>query len=106
MMPNMNPAQMAKVMKQMGIKTKEISSSKVVIECEDGNLVITNPSITEIEMQGKKSYQISGNVSKETQISDEDVKMVMEQASVDKEQAKKALEKSNGDIAEAIMQLK
>ena len=37
---------------------------------------------------------------------EEDVKTVMEQAKASKEKAVKALEKSNGDLAEAILSLK
>ncbi len=38
-------------------------------------------------------------------ISEEDIKLVMEQAGVDHDTAKKALEEAKGDLAEAILKL-
>ena len=103
MLPNMDPKQMEKMMRQMGIKSKQIEASLVTIETKDGKLLITSPQITEIEMQGQKSYQIGGETRFEAGISEEDINMVAEQAKCTKEEAKEALKKSNGDIAQAIL---
>jgi len=105
-MGGMDPKQMQKMMKQMGINTVEIDAKRVVIETDSENIVITEPSVTQIEMQGQKSYQISGKVSTEQAIKEDDVKMIMEQAGVSREDALAALKEANGDIAEAIMKLK
>lgn len=105
MMPGMDPKQMEKAMRQMGIKTKQVASNRVVIETPEGNLIITNPQITEIDMQGQKSYQISGTVSFEESITEDDVKLVMEQAHCTEAEAKDALVKAKGDIAQAILSL-
>ena len=107
MMPGgMNPKQMGKMMKQMGIKNEDLDAKEVTITLEDGTkLVFENPSINMIEMQGQKTYTISGAVSEENSIPKDDVKMVAEQASVSEEDAKKALEENDGDIAEAISKL-
>ena len=56
-------------------------------------------------MMGEDSFQISGQISEESPIKKDDVNTVMEQASCSKEEALAALEKSNGDLAEAIMSL-
>lgn len=101
----MDPRQMEKMMRQMGIKTKQIESSLVTIETSDGKILITEPQVTEVDMQGQKTYQIAGSVKFETGISEEDVKMVMEQANCSKEQATDALKQNNGDIAQAILSL-
>ena len=105
-MGGMDPKQMQKMMKQMGINTVEIDAKRVIIETDSENIVITEPSVTQIEMQGQKSYQISGKVSVEQAIKEDDVKMIMEQAGVSREDALAALKEANGDIAEAIMKLK
>ncbi len=106
MMPNMDPKQMAKLMKQMGINTNEIRAKEVVIETEDKKIVIENPQVVEISMQGQKSYQISGTVKEEEKLfSEEDVRMVAEQANCTPAEAAKALKETNGDIAEAIIRL-
>ncbi len=110
MLPNMNPSQMRKMMQQFGIKNEEIDSARVLIEKTDGSLIeILEPSVIAIDMQGQKSFQISGKVSERagaggaTEKSDADV--VAEQTGCSKEEAQKALDESNGDLAEAIMKL-
>jgi len=104
----LDPKKMQAVMKQMGITQKDIASSKVIIEKQDGNkLIINNPSVIKMTIQGKDMFQIQGDISEESEpvgISEQDIKTVMEKTSASKEQAIKALEKT-GDLAEAIMQL-
>ena len=105
---NINPKQMQAMMKQMGIKQEEIDASKVTIEKNDGGKIIINdPSIQKINMQGNVSFQISGDISEVTAelFSQDDVKTVMEKTGALKEDAIKALEDSDGDLAEAIMGL-
>lgn len=107
MLPGMDPKNMQKVMKQMGIKSEEIASSKVTIELKDGGrLIIFEPQVVQIEMQGEKSFQISGKVSEEQDAGEDDIKMVMEAAGCGREEAQNALRDSAGDIAEAIIRLK
>jgi nascent polypeptide-associated complex subunit alpha len=102
----MDPKKMQAIMKQMGIKSEEIAATKVIIETEAGSaLVIENPQVTQITMQGQKSFQIAGDVRTEARVSEGDVKLVMEKAGCSEEAARGALEKSGGDIAEAILTL-
>ncbi len=106
MMPGgMDPKKMQALMKQMGIRSEEIQSSRVVIETPDGEIVIEEPQVVQITMQGQKSFQISGKVKHTEKATGEDIKMVMEQTGCSEEEAKVALEKSGGDIAEAIVSL-
>lgn len=104
----MNPKQMQGMMKKMGIAQNEIPTKKVIIEKEDGeNIIIDNPSVVNIKMQGQSSYQISGEEHIETPevgVSPEDIKTVMEKTGCSEEEAKKALEET-GDLADAIMEL-
>ena len=101
----MNPRQMQKAMKQMGIHQEEIDASEVIIKTGSGNLVVRNPSVVKIKMQGQMSFQISGDVSEESVISEDDIKTVAEQAGVSEEKARESLEKHDGDLAEAILSL-
>ncbi len=105
MLPNVNPRQMKKMMRQMGMKTEELDAEEVIIKLSDKKIVIDNPSVTLVEVQKQKTYQIMGNERVIQDIPPEDIKMVAEQANVSKEEAKKALEESGGDLAEAIMSL-
>ena len=104
----MNPAKMQGMMKKMGISQTELPVKKVIFEMNDGNLVIEDPSVIRIMMQGQESYQVTGEASEESAdlFSEEDVKMVVSQTGKTAEEAKEALEKAEGDIAEAIISLK
>ncbi len=103
----MNPKQMGKMMKQLGIKTEELEAERVTIELKDRKIVIEKPSVSAVEMQGQKTYTIMGEEKEEgKKIPEEDIKMVMEQAGVDEKKAEAALKKNEGDIAEAILELK
>lgn len=105
MFPGINPKQMQAVMKQMGMSQQEIPSSKVIIEKEDGNrIVINNPSVTKIKMQGQESFQVTGDVSEESGFSEGDIKVVMEKTNCSESEARNALEET-GDLAEAILKL-
>ncbi|MFA5357810.1 MAG: nascent polypeptide-associated complex protein [archaeon] len=102
-----NPKQMGKMMRQMGIKNEDLEVEEITMKLKNGKkLVFKEPQVQSIEMQGTKTYTVMGNPSEESGVPDDDVEMVAEQANVSKEKAKKALEESNGDIAEAIMKLK
>ncbi|MFH1306506.1 MAG: nascent polypeptide-associated complex protein [Candidatus Micrarchaeota archaeon] len=104
-MGGMDPKSIARAMKQMGIQNEEIPAKKVIIEQEGGKIIIENPQVVKISMQGQLSFQISGKVSEQAGINEEDVKMVASSANVSEEKAKKALQEANGDIAEAILKL-
>ncbi len=102
-----NPKQMSQMMKRMGIKNEEIDAKEVIIVLNDGKKIkINEPQVQSIEMQGNKTFTIGGKISEENGVPEEDILLVSEQANCSKEEAKKVLEETNGDIAEAIMKLK
>jgi nascent polypeptide-associated complex subunit alpha len=105
----MNPRQMKKLMRQMGIKMEELEGVKeVVIRLEGKEIVLGEPVVTIMTVQGEKTYQIvpgSEEVREIVDIPEEDIELVMEQAGVDRETAVRALKETNGDIAEAILKL-
>lgn len=106
-----NPKQMKKMMKKMGIKTEEVPAEQVIINCVDKQIIIDEPSVILTVMQGQQMFQIQGSVREESaeesvDISQEDVDMVMAQTGAKEDAVIAALEKSKGDIAEAIMGLK
>ncbi|MEM1579206.1 MAG: nascent polypeptide-associated complex protein [Archaeoglobaceae archaeon] len=103
-----NPKQMKKMMKQMGIEMEEIDAKEVIIKTSMEELIFRNPSVTKISAKGMETFQVIGSyevVKLTPAISDDDVKLVMEQTNVDSETARRALIEANGDIAEAIMRL-
>ena len=110
MMPGLggfDPKKMQALMKQMGIKQEEIDSLRVIIEKTDNSkIVINNPSVLKINMQGQESWQITGD-AKEIEgerFSQEDIKTIIDRTGCTKTEAQKALEET-GDIAEAIIKL-
>ncbi|AFL95452.1 nascent polypeptide-associated complex protein [Thermococcus cleftensis] len=108
-MMGMNPRQMKKLMRQMGIKMEELEGvEEVIIRLENKEIILKDPVITIITAQGEKSYQIvpgKEEVRAVVRVSEDDIKLVMEQAGVDYDTAKKALEEAEGDLAEAIIKL-
>jgi len=115
MFPGIDPKKMQAMMKQMGMAQSEIDANRVVIECDDKNIIINNPSVVKINMQGQENFQISGDISEQEESRDgvtegaellaEDIKTLIEKTNCTEEQAKEALEKTDGDLTEAMLNL-
>jgi len=107
MFGGINPSQMQGMMKKMGISQEEISANRVIIEKKDGNkIIIDDPSVMRIKMQGQTSFQISGEEKEIAEkYSQEDIETVIEKTNCTKKKAIETLEKTNGDLAEAILEL-
>lgn len=98
-------------MKRMGIQQQDIDAVEVVIKTNDYQLVFKNPQVAKVNMMGQSTYQIIGEpveqpLSTQPEISEDDINTVMEQVNCSEEEARKALEETKGDIAEAILKLK
>ena len=116
MMPGrMNPRQMQQMMKRFGINVREIENvEEIIIRTDTKEYIFDNAEVTVMDAQGQKTYQISGRpriverkekVEEKEEIPQDDINLVAEQTGKSKELAKKALEETNGDIAEAILKL-
>jgi len=105
----MNPRQMRRMMKKMGLNMEEIQDVKeVIIRTGSKEIRILDPNVTVMDVRGEKSFQIQGRVEeKEAQggIPQADIDLVAQQAGVSEAEAKKALEETNGEPAEAIIKL-
>ncbi len=104
----MNPKKIQGMMKKMGINQSSLDVKRVIFEMEDSQLIIDDPSVIKINMQGQETYQVSGEAKEESTetFSKEDVEMVIEKTGKSEQEVKETLEKNNGDIAETIMELK
>ena len=107
----MNPRQMKQAMKKLGMEQIEIDDAiAVVIRTKSKDIIIRNPQISKINMMGTWTYQISGDEqtrdveAKEPEISEEDIKTVVEKTGASEAHAKEILEKT-GDLAETILEL-
>ncbi len=110
MFPGMNPRDVQKAMKRLGIKQEEIDAEIVIIKTADKDIIIRNPKISKVNMGGQETFQIAGDIeeserSGKIEISDDDVATVVGQASCTREEALEALEESNGNLAESILKL-
>jgi nascent polypeptide-associated complex subunit alpha len=119
-----NSRRARRMMKQMGMNMNELSDIKrVILQGDDKEIVIEGPSVTSINVQGTKMYQVAGGSETERKIQasgaavaapveeeplvlpEEDILLVAQQANVSMEKAKAALENSDGDLAQAIIKL-
>ena len=111
MFPGVNPRKMQQMMKKMGVSQQEIDATEVIIKTQDKEFVISNPQVSKVNMMGQETFQVVGEIQERAidnkpEISEEDIKTVMEQTNVDDQKAKEAIEKHEGDLAAAIMELK
>lgn len=107
MIPGIDSKGMAKLMAQMGVKTQDVECSKVIIELKDNSkIVVLEPQVIQIEMRGQKLFQVSGKITEQQNIDENDIKLVVENTGCTEEEAKNALIKSEGNLAEAILSLK
>jgi nascent polypeptide-associated complex subunit alpha len=103
--------EMRRMLDKMGLEMKDLGSiEEVVIKTETKELYLIKPQV--IEMKGKDStiFQIVATNIEEKQkdipvFKEEDVILVMQQATVSKEKAIQALIDSKGDMAQAILNL-
>ena len=108
MMPGVNPRQMKKMMQRMGIKQIDIDADVVIIKSGDKEIIISEPSVVKVNMMGQETFQITGKVSErelEPEISEEDIKTVMQKANVSRKEATQSLKENKGDLAKAILEL-
>jgi len=105
-----NPREANRMMQRMGMQVQQLDDvTKVIMETPTRRIVIDNPEVATVTVQGQTIYQVGGGTLREEGIgggSDEDAKLVASQAGVSIEQASNALRQSNGDLAQAIILLK
>jgi len=99
-----------RMMDRLGINMKEIPNvQEVVIRTTDKELHITNASVSEVNAQGSRMFQVAGDVEEveveRKAFSEEDILLVQQQTGVSKERAAAALEESDGEVARAILKL-
>ena len=115
-MRGINPRQMKQAMKKMGIRNTELKDViEIVIRMPNEELVFSYPEVGVMEVQGTKTYQITGEpesrivgeVDEKTGevIPEEDIELVMSQTGCDKKAAVAALQECGGQPAEAIIKI-
>ena len=105
----MNPRKMKQMMNKLGMEMEPLEGvERIVISTATGNYIFDGAEVVAMTMQGVKTFQITGEPrfeAKAPPISDEDVKLVMEQTKAPEEKVRRILAETRGDIAEAILRL-
>jgi len=73
MIPGINPREMQKAMKRLGIKQVEIDANEVIIRSSDKEIIIRNPQVSKVDMMG---HQFSTNWQGRLNILDADKSMI------------------------------
>jgi nascent polypeptide-associated complex subunit alpha len=101
------------MMQRMGLNMQAVEDvEQVVIRTRGKEITIEEPEVAVVEMQGQKIFQITGgkitekaSERKQPAIPEEDVRLVADQTGKSAEEARKALEECQGDLAKAILLL-
>ncbi|MFC1487129.1 nascent polypeptide-associated complex protein [Thermoproteota archaeon] len=110
----MNPRNAKRMMQRMGMNMGEMPDvEEVIFRTSDKEIVVENAQVAVIDMGGQKIFQVTGEVSERALegqtakviIPEEDAQLVADQTGKSIEDAKRALETSDGDLAKAILLL-
>jgi nascent polypeptide-associated complex subunit alpha len=115
------------MMRRMGMTTEEVPDvQEVIVRTKTQEHVFRAPEVTILTVQGVRTYQVVGHPeirphsagapasggaaapaapSAPTGPPEEDIRLVMEQANVSREEAIEALFQAKGEPAEAILQI-
>ena len=125
-MARMDSRNARRMMQRMGMQMNELSGvTRVIIQSPGKEIVIEQPTVTSINVQGQKMYQVLGGKTVErapqaaitqgaesaitekpaVQVPEEDVLLVAQQAKVSMDKARETLVKCEGDLARAILML-
>ena len=115
-----NPRQMQKAMKQMGIKQTEVEDVvEVIIRTKSNEIVLKGADVVCVEMGGQKNYQVTGpetirplgtattedESAPTVSFEESDIDLVMGQTGCDRQKAIEALTATDGQPAEAILKI-
>ena len=110
----MNPRNAKRMMQKMGMNMGEMPDvQEVIFRTSDKEIVVENAQVAVIDMGGQKIFQVTGDVNEralesqtaKVSIPEEDAQLVADQTGKSIEDAKRALETSDGDLAKAILLL-
>jgi nascent polypeptide-associated complex subunit alpha len=108
------------MMQRMGMSMDSVEGvTQVIIKTTSKDIVIDQPEVAIMQMAGQRIFQVTGGAvtekapgqdvpsmtDAEIVISEEDAQLVADQTGKSLEEAKKALEECEGDLAKAILLL-
>lgn len=115
----MSQRDLRRLMKKTGISMEPLTGvNRVEIVLEgDEVIVVESPAVTQVKVSGQTTFQVIGETvrrerrepreqARPTGFREEDVVLVAQQTGVDSGTARAALERTDGDLAKAILMLK
>lgn len=107
-----SPREARRMMQRMGLSMDTVSDvEQVVIKTSSKEIVIEEPDVAVLEVQGQRVFQVAGGkisekaVERKLVFPEEDVRLVADQTGKSVEEARRALEECDGDLAKAILLL-
>ncbi|MDI6847163.1 MAG: nascent polypeptide-associated complex protein [Candidatus Bathyarchaeia archaeon] len=107
-----SPREAKRMMQRMGLSMDAIPDvDQVIIKTSSKEITIEEPEVAIMEVQGQKIFQIAGGkitekvAERKSVIPEEDIRLVADQTGKSPEEARKALEECEGDLAKAILLL-
>jgi nascent polypeptide-associated complex subunit alpha len=118
-----NQRQMEQMMRRLGMTSEAVPEvEEVIVRTRTKEHVFREPEVTVLTIQGVRTYQVIGEPVVRNRAAgrpesppisppsrsgppEEDIRLVMEQANVSREEAVEALFQAHGEPAEAIMQI-
>jgi len=111
----MSPREAKRMMQRMGLNMGEMPDvQEVIFKTSEKEIVVENPQVAILDLHGQKIFQVTGEIvtervvekeAAEITIPEEDVRLVADQTGRSVEEAKRALEETEGDLAKAILLL-
>ena len=110
-----NPRETRRMMQRMGLSMDALPDvQEVILKTSTKEIVVEAPEVAVLNLKGQKVFQVTGGKiserafaveEKKLVIAEEDVRLVADQTGRSMEEAKQALEESDGDLAKAILLL-
>jgi nascent polypeptide-associated complex subunit alpha len=110
-----SPRQAKRMMERMGLSMNPMSDvQEVILRTSRKEITVENPEVAVLDMHGQKIFQVTGEritekelekPEKRVTIPEEDVRLVADQTGKSIEEAQRALEETEGDLAKAILLL-
>ncbi len=117
MQRRVNPREAKRMMQRMGMSMDGVEDvQEVIIRTLSKDIVIAQPEVAILNMQGQRMYQVIGgtvterapelaSTTSKPSVSEEDARLVADQTGKSLEEAKQALIECEGDLAKAILLL-
>ena len=111
-MRRISPREAKRMMQRMGLSMGQVPDvQQVILRTSTKEIIVENPDVAVIDLHGQKVFQVTGEriiektIEKKVAIPEEDIQLVAGQTGKSMEEAKRALEETEGDLAKAILLL-